>query len=303
VVTGQSEFDQSTFSYLYRLNPPDTEEATADVAIAKSKGFTRVALVFGNDIGSQSFVGPAEKALTTAGITLADSESLNLSAPSFRTEVAKVLASHPDAILTETVGPAAASFFSELKAQNGGKLLPMVSSSNGTNPDWYDAVSKAVGAAELSRVFSADTLHVDLSGAAYDGYVAALVASNASPAAKLDYYKSSPYTIRVYDAAVLCALAMTDAKSIDPAIYQSHIKAIAAGGAGAVDVETYAAGLAALAQGQKIHYIGASGAINFNQYNNNAGTYQIVGVSLTGATTIEGQISPTEIATLKGSGG
>src|SRR6516225_436139 len=85
-MTGQSEFDSVHFPYFYRLVPPDLEEAYALVAIAQDLHYTRVALAFGNDIGSQTFVGPATTALKNAGITLTSNQTLDQTATTFRTE-------------------------------------------------------------------------------------------------------------------------------------------------------------------------------------------------------------------------
>ena len=69
-MTGQSEFDSVHFPYFYRLVPPDLEESYAMVAIAKNRHYKRVALAFGNDIGSQTFVKPAIQAIKKAGMKL-----------------------------------------------------------------------------------------------------------------------------------------------------------------------------------------------------------------------------------------
>ena len=61
-MTGQSEFDHVHFPYFYRLVPPDLAESYAMVAIAHfSKHYKRVALAFGNDIGSQTFVAAGDR--------------------------------------------------------------------------------------------------------------------------------------------------------------------------------------------------------------------------------------------------
>jgi len=69
-MTGQSEFDHTHFPYFYRLVPPDLEESYAMTVIARKLGYKRIALAFGNDIGSQTFIQPAVAALKKAGITL-----------------------------------------------------------------------------------------------------------------------------------------------------------------------------------------------------------------------------------------
>ena len=95
-MTGQSEFDHTKFPYFYRLVPPDLEEAYALLAIAHNyEHFTRIALAFGNDIGSQTFVQPAVTAIHKAGLDLVANETLDLSATTFRTEAEKVVQATP----------------------------------------------------------------------------------------------------------------------------------------------------------------------------------------------------------------
>src|SRR5580698_291033 len=77
-MTGESEFDHVHYPYFYRLVPPDLEESYAMVAIAQKLHYKRIALAFGNDIGSQTFVQPAIAALKKAGITLTTSQTLDL---------------------------------------------------------------------------------------------------------------------------------------------------------------------------------------------------------------------------------
>src|ERR1700729_1170028 len=109
-MTGQSEFDSVHFPYFYRLVPPDLEESYAMLAIAQQLGYKKVALAFGNDIGSQTFIQPAISAIGKAGMTLAANETLDLNASSFRTEADKIVSAHPDVILTEALGPTDATF-------------------------------------------------------------------------------------------------------------------------------------------------------------------------------------------------
>ena len=120
-MTGQSEFDSVHFPYFYRLVPPDLEESYAMVAIAQQLHYTRIALAFGNDIGSQTFIQPAIAALKKAGITLTTNQTLDLNATTFRTEAEAIVQSHPDAIMTEALGSADPTLFSEIKQLNAAR--------------------------------------------------------------------------------------------------------------------------------------------------------------------------------------
>src|SRR5450759_2780264 len=83
-MTGQAEFDHVKFPYFYRLVPPDLSESYAMIAIAQHHNYKRIALAFGNDIGSQTFVQPAVAAIKAAGMTLVANQTLDLSANTFR---------------------------------------------------------------------------------------------------------------------------------------------------------------------------------------------------------------------------
>ncbi|MGH7776911.1 MAG: ABC transporter substrate-binding protein [Candidatus Dormibacterales bacterium] len=295
---GESEFDQSPFPYFYRLTPPDLLEAYAMVAIAHYKyHYQRVALAFGNDIGSQTFIQPSINAVSKAGMTLAINETLNLNAQSYRTEVAKILAAKPDVIMTEALGPAEAIFLSELKQQNGGNLIPVIGTNATIDPTWYSAVVAAVGQTQLAKYFVADSLHSDFSGPAYDVYKSNLLAASGQMA-NIDKYATHPQSLHMYDAVNLTALAMVEAKSATPSVFRPDINKIANGVSGAVVVHNFKDGAAAIAQGKAIRFIGAGGATHFDQYNNSTVAFDVDNYGSGGAVNIIAQVSPTDVTSL-----
>src|SRR5215469_9604885 len=138
-MTGQSEFDSVHFPYFYRLVPPDLEESYAMVVIAQQLGYKRIALAFGNDIGSQTFIQPAIASLKKAGMTLTTNQTLDLKATTFRTEAEAIVASHPDAIMTEALGSADPTLFGEIKQLNGGTMIPVIGTSAAISPAFFKA--------------------------------------------------------------------------------------------------------------------------------------------------------------------
>jgi hypothetical protein len=60
---------------------------------------------------------------------------------------------------------------------------------------------------------------------------------------------------------------MVAAKSVDPSAYTAFIPKVTTPGNGAVVVSTYAQGVTALKAGKTIDYVGAAGAMVFNQNN------------------------------------
>ncbi len=228
-MTGQAEFDHIHFPYFYRLVPADLAESYAMVAIAHfRKHYEKVALAFGNDIGSQTFVGPAIAAVKKAGEKLVANETLDLKATTFRTEAAKIIAGHPDVILTEALGPAEAAFLSEVKQQNGGKMIPVIGTSATISPDWYKSVAAAVGASALSSNFLADNLVVDTSGPSYAAFKTALFAEKGKVGSTGNFstYLTAPGAVHLYDGINLAALAMVAAKSTDPSVYKGYLSKV-----------------------------------------------------------------------------
>src|SRR5262249_60723894 len=121
------------------------EESYARTVIAQKLGYKRIALAFGNDIGSQTFIQPAIAALKKAGITMTTNQSLDLKATTFRTEAEAIVQSHPDAIMTEALGAADPTLFSEIKQLNGGKIIPIIGTPAAISPAFYKASASAVG--------------------------------------------------------------------------------------------------------------------------------------------------------------
>ena len=300
-MTGQSEFDSIHFPYFYRLVPPDLEESYAMVAIAQEEHLHRIALAFGNDIGSQTFVQPAVSAISKAGMQMVASQTLDLNATTFRTEAAKIVAAHPDAIFTEALGSTDATFLSEVKQLNGGTMIPVIGTSATISPDWYKSVAAAVGAPALSSHFRADNLVVETSGPAYNAYQSAILAEKGKVGntGNFSTYLTAPGAVHLYDGINLAALAMIKAKSTDPSVYKSGIEAIGDGTPGAQTVYTFAQGAAALKQGRSIRYVGPGGPTSFDSFHDSTGIFQVDTYSPAGQVTVIGNLSPAQLRALQ----
>ena len=286
-MTGQSEFDHVNFPYFYRLVPPDLAESYAMTVIAQNLHYKKIALAFGNDIGSQTFVQPAVAAIAKAGLKLVANETLDLNATTFRTEAEKIVAAHPDAIMTEALGSADPTLFAEIKQLNGGKMIPIIGTSAAISPAFYSACAKAVGAADFAANFHADNLVTATSGPAYQAFTQALLAVkgkvSGAQTGNFTTYFTAPGAVHLYDGMNLAALAMVAAHSTDVAKWQPFITTIGDGVPGAVVVNSFAAGVAALKAGKKIRYIGPGGPTSFDAFHDSPGIFQIDTYSATGA--------------------
>jgi len=302
-MTGQSEFDSVHLPYFFRLVPPDLEESYAMVVIAQQMHYKRIALAFGNDIGSQTFIKPAIAALKKAGITLTTNQSLDLKASTFRTEAAAIVQSHPDAIMTEALGAADPTLFSEIKQLNGGKTIPVIGTSAAIAPAFFKAAAAAVGASEFVKNFRADNLVVESSGPAYQAFSKALLSQQGKvPGTTGDFttYLSAPGGVHLYDGINLAALAMIMAKSTSPSVYTPDIIKIGNGVPGATVCHSFAQCVGPLKAGKAIRYEGPGGPTNFDSFHDSTGIFQVDTYSPNGQVKVVGNITPAQLRALAG---
>jgi branched-chain amino acid transport system substrate-binding protein len=303
-MTGQSEFNKTKLPYFHRLVPADIYDAYAMVGWVQygpnHPTWNKVALVFGDDIGSQAFVAPATNALKHFGKTV-QSFPIHLGASSFRTEVTSMLAFKPDVIFTEALG-SAGTYLGEVKVLNNGQTIPFIGTSATIDPGWFKDVKGTIGVNDLVTNYRGVDLHYDFSGPAYDEFQANLKIA-ASTFDKAPTYNQRGSTLHLYDGIVMTALAMVATNSADPKVYNSKIKEIANGVSGATDVHTYKEGLDALHAGKSIRYVGPGGVNVFDQYNNSQSGYVLVQYDANGGEVTVAQLTPDQTKMLSDAGG
>ena len=302
-MTGQSEFDSVHFPYFYRLVPPDLEESYAMVAIAQQLGYKRIALAFGNDIGSQTFIQPAIASLAKAGMVLTTNQTLDLKATTFRTEAEAIIQSHPDAIMTEALGAADPTLFSEIKQLNNGKMIPIIGTSAAISPPFFKSAAAAVGATTFTSNFHADNLVVESNGPAFQAFSSALLAQQGKvPGATGNFttYLSAPGGVHLYDGINLAALAMIMSKSTSPSVYGVDIIKIGDGVPGATVCYSFAGCAASLKAGKSIRYEGPGGPTNFDSFHDSTGIFQVDTYSPSGQVNVVGNLTAAELRALSG---
>ena len=302
-MTGQSEFDNVKFPYFYRLVPPDLEESYAMVAIAQQLHYNRIALAFGNDIGSQTFIQPAIAAIKKAGMTLTTNQTLDLHATTFRTEAEAIIQSHPDAIMTEALGAADPTLFGEIKQLNNGKMIPIIGTSAAISPPFFKSAAAAVGASTFTSNFHADNLVVESTGPAFKAFSTALLAQQGKvPGATGDFttYLSAPGGVHLSDGSNLAALAMIMSKSTSPSVYGPDIIKIGNGTPGATVCYSFASCDASLKAGTAIRYEGPGGPTNFDGFHDSTGIFQVDTYSSSGQVNVSGNLTAAQLRALSG---
>ena len=300
-MTGQSEFDHVHYPYFYRLVPPDLEESYAMVAIAQQLHYKRVALAFGNDIGSQTFIQPAISALKKAGITMTTNQTLDLTATTFRSEAEAIIQSHPDAIMTEALGAADPTLFSEIKQLNGGKMIPVIGTSAAISPAFFKSAAAAVGTSAFVSGFHADNLVVESSGPP----------TRRSPrrcCPSRERCRELPVTSPPISVPRVACTSTTGStwppwpcsmsKSTSPGVYGPDIIKIGNGVPGATVCYSFAQCAASLKAGKAIRYEGPGGPTNFDSYHDSTGIFQVDTYTSSGAVKVVGNLTPAQLRAL-----
>ena len=261
---GDPHFDHQTNQYFYRLTPSDALQGVALGYWAIHHGYTHAAAVFTSDLGAQTSIPPLRTEVARLGGNLAADIKLAPGQTSYRTEVSKLITLHPDALISEMDPQSSTTFLSEY-LQLAGHLPPVLGTQRTSNNDWIQAVLGGIGQASFSKYLTAVVPYVGLSGPSYDRYKQWLLTLGGK-VKDPSQYVGQTYAISDYDAVNITALAMVEAKSTSPGVYNGFITKVTAASPGAVVVHGYAEGLAALKAGKKIQYVGASGPLVFDAY-------------------------------------
>lgn len=271
---GQSLYDHQTSPYFWRTEPPDPAAGIAMVEAARRLGYTRVATVFGTDTSAQGDLPGVLAGVKAVGSTLVTNVGLNPDQSSYRSQVQALIAAKPQAILTESDGTTAATFFSELKQQ--GSLVPIFATNATLQAQYLNPLKSAIGASAVSKDYwveaSQPPAKSPASRAGVTEFNTAIrhVASKLPPPATQwmnpDPFPDGTFPEGNYGGFIAFALAMTAAHSTDPTVVSNYITKVTAPGPGKEVVYTYASGVTALKAGKKIQYIGPAGPMLFDQW-------------------------------------
>ncbi|MDA8270763.1 MAG: ABC transporter substrate-binding protein [Actinomycetota bacterium] len=270
---GETSFDHNTLPYFWRPVPSDAATGVGMAIYAHSKGWTTAATVFGSDAGSQGDLPGVVAGAKAEGIKIVASENVQLDQPSYASEVARVIAAHPQVIFSEADPTTSATFFSELIHQTSQPIhvvfTPVILESS-----YLNAVRGAVGASRFASLYRTVSNEPTATGPAGKDYNSWLLKSGAN-VPKPQQWVNNPHSMAVYSMSMIMALAATEAHSISGAAYNKDIMSVTSAGSGKTPVYTYAQGVKLINEGKKIQYIGTFGPLSFNQYHN-AGDAEVV---------------------------
>jgi ABC-type branched-subunit amino acid transport system substrate-binding protein len=263
---GTSELDHMTYKYVFRSVPSDTEVTAAMAYFAIQKGWTRAAILIDNSSDSVATQMNLVRFYTAHGGQVLSAPSLSPDQTSYRSEVAAAFATNPQIVFVRSDYQTAATLFSDMRELGDlTPAVPVISDDNGLDPQF----AKGMGwptASQLLYGFAG----TPPSTPAYQHF--------------LDVYKAAypteppPFLSQTqYDAVIISALAMTDAKSSDPSVWVKKITDVS--NPPGQQCYTYASCVALLKAGTKINYEGAANPQDFNQYHNVSGDWTVAHVT------------------------
>jgi neutral amino acid transport system substrate-binding protein len=264
---GGTSYDHQTDPFVFRDSPSDSQLGVAMALYAYQKGYRRAALGFYTDIAAQTLIKPVMTTFQKLGGTIVTSVNMAPGQTSYVPEVQKLIASKPDVIFTQTDAPTAAVLYRDFK-QADNLAIPFIGTDVTGASEYLKAVTFPVAHQVLTSVYG-----TSVSGKASDEFTKEFNAlfPGQQPLANANY---------AYDAVISLALAQDAAKSSDGTKVAAAMKTVT--NPPGTACFAYAECKKLLDAGTKINYEGASGSLDYNQYNNVFGPYGAFKVDLKG---------------------
>jgi ABC-type branched-subunit amino acid transport system substrate-binding protein len=258
---GDTARDHQTDPYFFRDSPSDSQLGVAMSLYGHQQGYTKAVMLFYSDPAAQTFLKPVSETFTKLGGTILKTIIVTPDQTSYLSQVREAIAAHPQVIFTQEDPPTAAVLFREF-GQLGGGSIPWIGTDVTSGSDFLKAITYPVAHNVLTSVYG--TSVTGTANSAFIGLFNQLFPNQkaAGPLANANY---------AYDAVISLALADDYAKTTSGTTVAHDMTKVT--NPPGTACYTYASCLALLKAGTKINYEGASGDLNYNQYNNTFGPY------------------------------
>jgi branched-chain amino acid transport system substrate-binding protein len=248
---GTVKLDTEGGDYVFRVALSDSFAGVGTAKFLLDQGYTKAANLYENSESPQSNAVTMQAAFEAAGGTVVANVAYNPGQPSYQAELATIFAAQPEIVLLSAGADSAASIMREWYRGNyGGKWI--LGSDLGANE-----VVAAIGADVMVGQFG-QTGADDVSSPSYQRFLGLWKT-------KTGQETIAPYASALYDSFILEALAIEIAGEATGEAINAHMHEVTTG---AVECISYEACKAELAKGNTIKYMGVSGPLQFNQYNN-----------------------------------
>jgi ABC-type branched-subunit amino acid transport system substrate-binding protein len=272
--SGQGLFSKNRLKYFWRITPADDAVGYAMALYAHEHGYTRVASVFGTSIGAQGSAPTVTAGFKRLGGTITTAQLVALDQSSYRSEVQQMAAGHPQALFIELDPQSAATYLSEMVQLY--HLIPIIGTDGTTQPPWQKAVIGVLGKTVVATDYVGAQPYAPTAGPAHTLWLAQLHAAAAGVSKPLAQWETDSFSEAAWDSVNVMSLAMEMAKSTNPVAFNAYIPKVTDAGPGHVIVHDFAQGKQAILAGKPITYLGATGPITFDQFQNSPGSFEIV---------------------------
>jgi branched-chain amino acid transport system substrate-binding protein len=257
---GDVHYDTNNDKWLWRCNPSDSQLGVALSTQAYDSGYRKAVIFMSAAASTQTLTPIIARAFAALGGTILKTIFVTPGQPNYTTEVEQAVSYHPDVILTQMEPSTGAVAMAEFK-QVDNLSIPFIGTDLTGGADFIKAIGPSVAMAHFQSVEGSNAL--TSAGATFtDAYQ------------KVNGHAPLGGSAFAYDCVIDFALAITAAKSIDPNVWVDYITKVS-NPPGTV-VSDYKTAVADLNAGMKINYQGASGPMDFNQFHNVSGAWDIV---------------------------
>jgi len=258
---GDTARDHQTDPFFFRDSPSDSQLGVAMALWGHQQGYTKAVMLFYSDPAAQTFLKPVSETFTKLGGTILKTIIVTPDQTTYVSQVREAIAAHPQVIFTQEDPPTAAVLFREF-GQLGGGSIPWIGTDVTSGSDFLKAITYPVAHNVLTSIYG-----TSVTGTANSAFISLFnqifpSQKAAGPLANANY---------AYDAVISLALADDYAKTTDGTTVAHDMSKVT--NPPGTACYTYASCLALIKAGTRINYEGASGDLDYNQYNNTFGPY------------------------------
>jgi branched-chain amino acid transport system substrate-binding protein len=256
---GTVKLDTEGGEYVYRDALSDSFAGVATAKFLVDEGYKTAANMYENSESPQSNAVTMKKAFEAAGGTVVADVAFNPGQASYQAELAKVFENKPEIVLLSAGTDSATTIMREWYRGNyGGQWI--LGSDLGANE-----VVSGIGADIMAGQFGQAGAD-DVNSPSYKRYQELWQAKTGSDTV-------APYSSPLYDAFILEALAIEIGGQATGEAINANMKKVTTG---EVQCLSFAECVAAIRAGNTIQYMGVSGPLQFNRFNNVVAPWSIL---------------------------
>lgn len=286
---GETMFDHETSPYFWRNFPSTGASGEAMTAYAKERGYKKIALLFGNSPAAQAIVPGVLRGAKRLGLKVVSNQSIAPNSTTYDTEVAKLISSHAQVLITTTDPQTGATFYRDYLSKSS-HIIPFIGPYNVVTPAFVKLIRPILGGRRYSQLATAVNTYTPTKQKGYGVWVKEADATK-TQVSKTIFTLTLQFNTTPYDDVMVMALAMNEAHSTTPTAFDRRVLSVFNGSSGATLVDSYAEGIRALKQGKRIRWDGAEGLQTLDRWHNTAGLFNVLERSSSGKLVTRGLVN------------